>query len=90
MKFFEMLSNAQNIIILQIETTLFEGDEFKKFCNEHFEECVVSLASAVNDPVCWKTLNTDLLNRTKSDSTQVLLFCTYNGVIVIVYMLRSF
>lgn len=57
---------------IQFETSLLEGEEYKKFCANYLDECVVNLASAVNDPVCWKTLNVELLNRTKSNITQVI------------------
>jgi len=62
-------------IVKQIETSLFEEDisSYKTFYGEHYQQCVVKLASAVNDPVCWKTLNIELLNRTKSDDVQVRL-----------------
>ena len=62
-------------IFVQIETSLFEEDisSYKTFYEEHYQQCVVKLASAVNDPVCWKTLNVELLNRTKSDNVQVCM-----------------
>jgi len=60
---------------------LFDGDEddgessiaYEEFVRTHLIDCVVNLASAVNDAACWKTLNLNqqLLNKTKSDSAQV-------------------
>jgi len=68
---FELLMNP---IIDQLDNTMF-GKDYDTFVKEHLLKCLVSFASSTNDVTCWKSLNHQILLKTKSAQAHVRLAC---------------
>ena len=58
---------------MQLENEMGSGTEYNERVVGHLIPCLSSFAVAVNDESCWKTLNYQVLLKTRSQSAQVTI-----------------